>query len=69
MNERASLGLSAWFRRTGFAVGRLKTGTPPRLSAKTIDWRGLDMQAAGRVMNIDALDNQCVSIDLSANLH
>lgn len=46
MNERASLGLSAWFRRTGFAVGRLKTGTPPRLSAKTIDWRGLDMQAA-----------------------
>ncbi|CAM5352909.1 acyl-homoserine-lactone synthase [Frigidibacter albus] len=37
----------------------------PRWAARC----GLDMQAAGRVMNIDALDNQCVSIDLSANLH
>lgn len=30
---------------------------------------GLDMEAAGRVMNIDAVDNQCVSINLAAKLH
>jgi tRNA uridine 5-carboxymethylaminomethyl modification enzyme len=46
MNEKASLALSAWFRDRGFAVGRLKTGTPPRLDGRTIDWAALDRQAA-----------------------
>ena len=30
---------------------------------------GLDFEAAGRVMNIDGIDNQCVSIDLTSKLH
>jgi tRNA uridine 5-carboxymethylaminomethyl modification enzyme len=46
MNDPASLALSQWFRTTGFSVGRLKTGTPPRLDGKTINWHQLDMQAA-----------------------
>ncbi|PZV38628.1 tRNA uridine-5-carboxymethylaminomethyl(34) synthesis enzyme MnmG [Mesorhizobium kowhaii] len=46
MNEQASIGLSATMRRVGFALGRLKTGTPPRLDGKTIDWASLDKQAA-----------------------
>lgn len=46
MNEKASLGLGAWFRGKGFPVGRLKTGTPPRLAGKTIDWDRVGRQAA-----------------------
>ncbi len=46
MNEQASMGLSATMSHAGFKLGRLKTGTPPRLDGRTIDWASLDKQAA-----------------------
>ena len=42
--EAPSLGLSKTLYGFGLNMGRLKTGTPPRLDGKTIDWSALEMQ-------------------------
>src|SRR5678810_1120601 len=47
--EPASIELSETLKRLGFPIGRLKTGTPPRLDGRTIDWNAFELQPGDQV--------------------
>jgi len=45
-NEKPSTGLSEQLKKYNFKIGRLKTGTPPRLDSRTINFENLEEQFA-----------------------
>ncbi len=45
-NEKPSAGLSEQLEKYNFKIGRLKTGTPPRLDSRTINYKNLEEQFA-----------------------
>jgi tRNA uridine 5-carboxymethylaminomethyl modification enzyme len=49
MGEQATTGLASTFSRLDVRLGRLKTGTPPRIKRDSIDWASLEHQAADDV--------------------
>lgn len=46
VGEPASIELAEALKRLGFPVGRLKTGTPPRLDGRTVNWNAFQRQQA-----------------------
>ncbi len=48
-NEKPSTGLSEQLEKYNFKIGRLKTGTPPRLDSQTINFKNLEEQYADEV--------------------
>lgn len=44
MGDAPSIRLAGWFKEMGFQVGRLKTGTVPRIHAHSVDYSGLEAQ-------------------------
>ncbi len=56
--ERASVALAGQIREVGLGRGRLKTGTPPRLDGRTIDWARLEEQPSDdAAWSMSALDD------------
>ena len=45
-NEKPTTGLSEQLKKLNFKIGRLKTGTPPRLDSRTINYQNLEEQFA-----------------------
>lgn len=57
-NAKTSLPLAAQIREIGLAQGRLKTGTPPRIDGRTIDWARLEPQPSDQdAWTMSALDD------------
>jgi tRNA uridine 5-carboxymethylaminomethyl modification enzyme len=59
MGEPASSGVSEQLRSLGFSTGRMKTGTPPRIDGRTIDYTQLEEQAGDETpMKFSFLDTR-----------
>jgi tRNA uridine 5-carboxymethylaminomethyl modification enzyme len=75
--EPASIELAEALKTRGFPVGRLKTGTPPRLDGQTIDWDAFEAQPADEKpvpfsFSTDTIDQpqiQCYIGYTSGSLH
>jgi len=64
--ERASIALAEQIREVGLGQGRLKTGTPPRLDGRTIDWARLEEQPSDNdAWSMSALDDGAAPPQLS----
>lgn len=66
LGEQAAVGLGTALRRMGFSVGRLKTGTPPRVLRKSVDFSGLERQDGDADINpfsfaVDSLQREQIS--------
>ncbi|MCI5168539.1 MAG: tRNA uridine-5-carboxymethylaminomethyl(34) synthesis enzyme MnmG, partial [Candidatus Electrothrix sp. GM3_4] len=57
MGDAASTSLAQWYREIGFEVGRMKTGTVPRLDGKTIDYSSLEPQYSDDPPALFSFDN------------
>ncbi|KAI9718948.1 MAG: hypothetical protein M1812_003833 [Candelaria pacifica] len=69
MGEAATFGLSKSLRDAGFKLGRLKTGTPPRLDAKTINFEHLEAQPGDQPPTPFSYMNDAVAVKEQLKCH
>nr|POE56814.1 mitochondrial translation optimization protein 1 [Quercus suber] len=69
MGEAATFGLSKSLREAGFQLGRLKTGTPPRLDRKTIDYTRLQPQPGDSPPTPFSYLNELVTVEQQLDCH
>lgn len=60
MGDEASTHLAQTLSRIGFKIDRLKTGTPARLSRRSIDWAALDLQHGDEKPELFSAYSQCI---------
>lgn len=63
MGEAATFGLSKSLKDAGFQMGRLKTGTPPRLDKRSIDFSRLEVQPGDQSPMPFSYLNERVAVD------
>jgi len=69
IGEAPSLGLSESLMKHGFEVGRLKTGTPPRLDGRTIDYSRCEIQPGdGRIVPFSVRSSKTSADQLACHL-
>ena len=68
MGEAATTGLSSSLRSAGFQMGRLKTGTPPRLDRKSINFATLEVQPGDRPPTPFSYLNRSPAVSTDAQL-
>ena len=69
LGEAAAQGLTESLRKLGFTTGRLKTGTPPRVLKKTVDFSKLDVQEGDVDVIPFSYDNTSVDRTLPHRIH
>ncbi len=69
IGEAPALGLTEMLMKHGFEVGRLKTGTPPRLDGRTIDYARCEYQPGdGRIVPFSVRSGKSVTDQLACHL-
>lgn len=68
MGDPPSTKLSSWFKAAGFVMGRMKTGTPPRLDGRSIDFAGLEAQVGDTPANFFSFANSGIRAPLLPQL-
>ncbi|EGC38354.1 hypothetical protein DICPUDRAFT_5571, partial [Dictyostelium purpureum] len=65
IGDQAATALSVTLERIGFELGRLKTGTPPRLDGSTINYEGLEIQNGDEIPTPFSFSNRKVKYNQS----
>ena len=62
VGEKATHGLSKTFKKYGFNLGRMKTGTPPRISSKSINFNKLKRQDSDKKIVPFSFENKSIKV-------